>query len=399
MKSAIFNIHAVFNLIVLVEILFLCFIIKMYSHRNRDAHNALLAILLTIAGVTAGNLLVWNDFFRSHLVTSITTALLSVSLLLQGPALLAYLHKTTYGVPFKRLYTLLHLLPALIAGVLILSFNISNEDWQPHNWHTHSSEKYLALQIVWWLFKCVPVLYIGLCWHIELQARKKMRNTLSSISQLDIRLMDLILIGFFSNWLGSFLGFVFGNYFSTELNETIGLLNSYIVIILVNVLLVFWMKNVRELLGGYVEASVDPSSPQDVAPAGTAPSEAELEKDNRELTQKDFDSIALIDRTIAEKKPYLDSRLNLDRFAELCGLRPRDVSFLLNSHYKKNFHEFINELRIEEVKQLLATQKHKAILEMAMECGFNSHSAFQRFFKRFVGMSPSEYRKLDNNSL
>jgi AraC-like DNA-binding protein len=100
-----------------------------------------------------------------------------------------------------------------------------------------------------------------------------------------------------------------------------------------------------------------------------------------------------------EKKPYLDSRLNLDRFAELCGLRPRDVSFLLNSHYKKNFHEFINELRIEEVKQLLATQKHKAILEMAMECGFNSHSAFQRFFKRFVGMSPSEYRKLDNNSM
>lgn len=389
MKSAIFNIHAVINLIVLVEILFLCVVIKKYSNRNKESRSALIALFITVAFVQAGGLLVWNDYFQSVFDTSLAPALLTLGLLLEGPALLAYLYVTAHGPSFNRFLVVVHLVPSLVAVTLIFSFNISSRDWLPPNWSSLSPEKYIALQIVWWLFKCIPVLYIGVCWYAEFQVRKKMRDVLSSISQFDLRLMDIILVGFFVQWLWSFIGYILGDYISAENNELIGLVNSYVVIVLINILLFFGLTNGREFLGGHSDTkSFDPAQDEVVS----------LEDEKNTLSRQSAYGIEIIDHTIVEKKPYLDSRLNLDRFAEACGLRSREVSFLLNSHYKKNFYEFINELRVNEVKRLLVAEKHKSILELAMDSGFNSHSAFQRFFKRFVGMSPSEYRKRQEQS-
>ena len=60
-----------------------------------------------------------------------------------------------------------------------------------------------------------------------------------------------------------------------------------------------------------------------------------------------------------------------------------------------NFFEFINRYRVEEAKRLLASVdfKDETILELIYKSGFNSPSAFHRFFKRIVGLTPTEYRK------
>jgi AraC-like DNA-binding protein len=39
------------------------------------------------------------------------------------------------------------------------------------------------------------------------------------------------------------------------------------------------------------------------------------------------------------------------------------------------------------------TDTRDTILDIVYKSGFNSQSAFHRFFKRLVGMTPSEYRK------
>ncbi len=66
----------------------------------------------------------------------------------------------------------------------------------------------------------------------------------------------------------------------------------------------------------------------------------------------------------------------------------------LFSHYHSNFFEFINGYRIEEAKRLLLADEAKddTILDIIYKSGFNSQSAFHRFFKRIVGMTPSEFR-------
>lgn len=375
MKSLIFNIHDVITLIVLVEILFLCIVLKKFSNRNKESHNALIVLFMAVACAKAGSLLVWNDYLQTVWDTSVTPALLTVGLLLEGPALLAYLHTTARGSSLNRVHVFLHLIPSLVAVSLIFSFNITNQDWLPKNWLSLSPEKYAALQFVWLLFKCVPLLYIGMCWYVEFQIREKMKDVLSSISQIDIRLVDIILAGFLAHWLWSFVGYALSGYLIEAHNDMIGVINDYFVILLVNVLFVFCLVSGRELL-------IDQADVKAIA--------SDAEEPVHDLTK-----LSLIRNTIDEKKPYLDSRLNLDRFSEMCGMRSREVSLLINSQFRKNFYEFINELRVEEAKRLLLIDKHKAVLEVAMDSGFNSYSAFQRFFKRFSGMSPSDYRKLN----
>jgi AraC-like DNA-binding protein len=106
------------------------------------------------------------------------------------------------------------------------------------------------------------------------------------------------------------------------------------------------------------------------------------------------EKINAIERAIHQQKLYLESQINLERFSEQIGLRARDVSAIINSHYQSNFFEFINGYRIEEAKRLLVSDEAKehTILDIIYQSGFNSQSAFHRFFKRLVGVTPSEFR-------
>ncbi len=106
--------------------------------------------------------------------------------------------------------------------------------------------------------------------------------------------------------------------------------------------------------------------------------------------------IARIDSAISERKLHLEGQINLERFAEHVSIRPRELSHILNTVYKVNFFEFINNHRVEEAKRLLSSpdESNDSMLNILYRAGFNSQSAFHRFFKRITGLTPSEYKKL-----
>ncbi|WP_212005153.1 AraC family transcriptional regulator [Chitinophaga sp. HK235] len=58
----------------------------------------------------------------------------------------------------------------------------------------------------------------------------------------------------------------------------------------------------------------------------------------------------------------------------------------------KTPHEIINETLLKEVCVLLGNPE-KTISQIAMDTGFSSTSSFGRFFKKYVSISPQEYRK------
>lgn len=379
MKLAIFDFHEVVLLIAIVEMFFLCLVIKKFSKQNAMAKTFFISLFTLLIIAKCSSLLIWNDYFNTtSLATSpLLPALLTMSLLLEGPVLMAYLNRLTYSHRFKLTHVLLHIAPCAIAVSLIFGFHISNLDWLPPNWHKLSPAKWYALKTVWAFYKCIPVLYIGFCYYAEYKLRRVMQDNYSNISSRDISLTHIILAGFSLRWLWSFTGYWLSGYLSVDANLYIGLASNYISIILVNFLFVFGLINGRELIAG-------------------------TETDEGSFTEHqpiiyDLAKAETIRQTLEIKKPHLENRLNLDRFSELCGLRPREVSFILNAHYKKTFYELINELRVEEAKRLLIEKKNKNILDIALESGFNSHSAFQRFFKRFVGLSPRDYRKQQIN--
>ncbi|MEO6979077.1 MAG: helix-turn-helix domain-containing protein, partial [Mucilaginibacter sp.] len=71
----------------------------------------------------------------------------------------------------------------------------------------------------------------------------------------------------------------------------------------------------------------------------------------------------------------------------------RTISAVLNRDLKKGFSEFVNEYRINEVKQkmLQPENNHITIAGIAFESGFNSVATFQRTFKSTENITPKQF--------
>jgi AraC-like DNA-binding protein len=98
---------------------------------------------------------------------------------------------------------------------------------------------------------------------------------------------------------------------------------------------------------------------------------------------------------MSKQKPYLNEKLTVSDLADMLKISRHHLTEILNEHLGKNFYTFVNEYRLEEVKQKLIDDRmaHFTILAIAYECGFNSKSSFNTLFKQDTGHTPSEYRK------
>lgn len=89
---------------------------------------------------------------------------------------------------------------------------------------------------------------------------------------------------------------------------------------------------------------------------------------------------------------YLDPGLTLNTLVSHTGIAQKVISSVLNQQMGKSFNEFVNDYRIEAVKQKLHSgNQHLTITGIAFECGFNSQATFQRVFKQTTGLTPTEF--------
>lgn len=102
-----------------------------------------------------------------------------------------------------------------------------------------------------------------------------------------------------------------------------------------------------------------------------------------------------LQQLLETEKPYLNPELSLRKMAELLGLHANQLSWLLNDGFGKNFNEFINHYRIETFKELskLPENANHTIMSIAYDCGFNSKTVFNTYFKKETGLTPKAYLK------
>ncbi len=98
---------------------------------------------------------------------------------------------------------------------------------------------------------------------------------------------------------------------------------------------------------------------------------------------------------LQEEKPYLRRNLNLKDLAQELSMPGYRLSELINSEMGKNFFTLINELRIEEAKERIRSGDYNNLTLSAIgfDSGFNSKSTFQALFKKYTGMTPSEFKR------
>ncbi|UZN06714.1 helix-turn-helix domain-containing protein [Leptospira santarosai] len=92
-------------------------------------------------------------------------------------------------------------------------------------------------------------------------------------------------------------------------------------------------------------------------------------------------------------KGFKDEELRLPDFAVDLGLTTHQASKYLNKYIKMSYVDFLNYHRINEVMDMIRTKSDYNLLNIALECGFNSASSFHRASIKFTGKSPRNLRK------
>jgi len=114
----------------------------------------------------------------------------------------------------------------------------------------------------------------------------------------------------------------------------------------------------------------------------------------------DISKIVLADihQKVTGEQLYLDPLLSLPSVSDKIGHSTHHVSQAINQNMNVNFFDYINGFRVEHAKALLIRNKQKNILDIALECGFNSKSAFYKAFKKATLTTPSNFRASHSNS-
>ena len=103
-----------------------------------------------------------------------------------------------------------------------------------------------------------------------------------------------------------------------------------------------------------------------------------------------------VPKNIALLKEYLDTHLHERLSLEKCG----EITFLSVSQTIRSFrnaygvtpYEYLNQRRINTAKLLLRNST-LGIEEIAVQTGFPDHNYFSKYFKKKVGLSPTQFRK------
>jgi len=113
------------------------------------------------------------------------------------------------------------------------------------------------------------------------------------------------------------------------------------------------------------------------------------------LSERDKQLREKLVHAMNEGLAFKDPKLSIVTLASKIGVSQHRLRSLINqSMGYKNFSEFVNTYRIEDVKSVLTDEKkeHIPILTLALDSGFNSLSSFNRAFKNSESITPTEYR-------
>jgi len=119
---------------------------------------------------------------------------------------------------------------------------------------------------------------------------------------------------------------------------------------------------------------------------------SDLKNDNLPLEKKIY---ADLEQLIRAQSLHHKPRLSLFDLADEAGLNQRDISRAINLGGGISFCDYINKLRVEDVKLKLRANLTDStkLLDIAFSVGFNSKSSFNAIFKRETGLTPRQYLK------
>ncbi len=380
MKEYIFNIHDVILLFTIMSG-FLLAIFQVFTNKTNKMQTSILTIFFLNQSVLASSILFfWNDYFRSSFKYSLDALLFvqDCSYIFQGSLIYLYIATLT-----NKNFNLLSLLKIHITTIVLLpliALLVFRSDLPAVRSNSDAISFYYdgAPGKMHFLIHLTAIIYGFLALIVVKTYDKNIKNSVSDYQFSSTTYITILLLGFLVVWalkiLFEFYGFFNFSVFAATI-DSMGIVHNYLNFFLLQFLFILSINNAGKMLA------------------------ADLQ-DNKKLPHYNpgemDEIIQRINNGIYEHKLHLETAINIDRFSTSIGLSARAVSAAINKHLHTNFFEFINSHRVAAAKEFLADKNklHNSIIDIQLECGFNSKTAFNRFFKRLTGTTPSEYRKL-----
>jgi len=103
-----------------------------------------------------------------------------------------------------------------------------------------------------------------------------------------------------------------------------------------------------------------------------------------------------LNKVIEYLRDQYDANYSLEEAAQIAHLSPYHFIRTFKAFTGKSPYEYLILVKLNKAKELLSSNK-SSITEICFKCGFNNLSNFINCFKKKVGVSPSEYRKIMNS--
>ncbi len=357
-------------LIVLLFLLFSGFLLSVKT--GKKLSNQLLATFLIVTAVDI------SAFFYTEFITlplNIEMLRNSISAF-KNPLLFLYVLSVIYSNFRLKWIHLIHILPWIIT-ILVLLPNFFLVDNEAKITFLNNYNQHIEIRFLDYLGDFLSLSYlIAEIYYITRYRKLLLENFTNKAAFKNYvwlkQLAILLFIGQVLTW--------FKNY--SRVNLTPENTNSLRTIILIfGIGLICWLflkaVNTPKLFKG-IDVNLKTSQ------------EIKVTKEDAEINQQ----MADLNKYMITEKPYLNTSLTIRNLASKLNMNARDLSILINQYLDKHFFDFVNEYRIEEAKQILKNpaQKELTILEILYQVGFNSKSSFNTAFKKYTGLTPTQYR-------
>lgn len=361
MKYPLFNVHDQVLVLTAGAFLLLAYYTLMATAFSKQARyfGATLAGWMALTAVQT--LFEWSEALRgpTFFISPYIHLFFAANRFLAGPLLLGYTLSEYHPGVLRHRSSALHLLPVFLAPAylywacfqydrsiqtdLILNYGLYRV---PHAYY----HAFISLG------KLLPVIYAGACTAIILRHRQPLSTPARGRA-------SLLVTGLAFIWLWQAMVHFVGRANNGWLSDTLGIAGNYVTLAFATTLLFQHARDHRVR---------PPAQEQTVNPR----------------------HVARVTQVLHTEHAFLNPQLTLERFAAQAGIAPRDVSKVINRVFHQSFHELINGCRVEEAKRLLRDPQRQrvSIGVIAALAGFNSKATFNRFFKRRVSLTPSEYR-------
>lgn len=297
--------------------------------------------------------------------------------LMHGVFLYFYVASMTHQFPKKKWLLPLHFTPSILTWLYLIPFFTMPKDQKLEVFKNEGADYTTFLSILQMTVFLSGVIYVIWSSWLLNKHKTQIRSQFSSVEKKELNWLRLLTYGLGLVWV--------------------------LVIVSQNDFIIFIGVSVFVILIGFFGIKQNKIYGNEALPITTDPPEDIIEII---LPKEKYASAKLADekvtsyyeklqRLMSEKKVFTDPELSLNDLASKMDIHPNYLSQIINRKEQKTFYDLINSYRVEEFKRLISIPKNQqfTLLSLAYDCGFNSKSSFNRYFKKMTGQTPSQYVK------